>query len=574
MNDLPANDGLHTEPRNESATAAKAPQSDTMTMDAITLEVLRNALQSVAEEMGAVLRNTAFSPNIKERMDASCAIFDANGDLVAQAEHVPVHLGAMLVAMRKILATIHADDPDGLQPGDVIVVNEPYIAGAHLPDITLLAPIYADSERIGYVANRAHHADVGGMEPGSMPGRSIEVFQEGLIIPPVRLYRAGELVRDVMTLVIANVRTQDERRGDLNAQLSSLRTGERRINDIVTRHGRDTVIAGFGAIQDYAERRIRRRIADLPDGVYHATDQLDDDGVSDEPVTIELAVRITGDTMELDFEGTAPIREGNINGVAPMVYSSAFYAIKTFTDPEVPVNGGTFRPIKIHIPTTCFLDAQHPSAVCAANTETTNRVCDTVLRAGAKIVPGEVVAGSQGTMNLIGIGGIDPRNGKPYAYIETIAGGQGGRPWGDGSDGVQCTMTNTMNTPIEALELSYPLRVERYELRSGSGGDGQYRGGLGVERSIRALGHTARVSLSSERRKFPPYGLHGGEDGECGANAYVDADGTEHPLPGKTSRTLADQEVVVVRTPGGGGWGAADQREPQARARDAHDERC
>lgn len=546
---------------------------DADTLDAITLEVLRNALQSVAEEMGAVLRNTAFSPNIKERMDASCAIFDAEGELVAQAEHVPVHLGSMLVAMRKILATIHADDPEGLQPGDVVVVNEPYIAGAHLPDITLLAPIYAGTERIGYVANRAHHADVGGMEPGSMPGRSIEVFQEGVIIPPVRLYRSGELVRDVMTLVIANVRTQDERRGDLNAQLSSLRTGERRINEIITRNGKGTVVRGFGAIQDYAERRIRRRIADLPDGTYYSKDQLDDDGVSDEPVEIHLAVIIKDDTMVLDFAGTAPIREGNINGVAPMVYSSAFYAIKTFTDPEVPVNGGTFRPIDVRIPTTCFLDAQHPSAVCAANTETTNRVCDTVLRAAAQIAPDETVAGSQGTMNLIGIGGIDPRNGQPYAYIETIAGGQGGRPWGDGSDGVQCTMTNTMNTPIEALEISYPLRVERYEFRPGSGGDGQHRGGLGVERSIRALGHNARVSLSSERRKFAPYGLHGGNDGERGANAYVDADGNEHALPGKTSHTLADQEIVVVRTPGGGGWGRPDKRSQKARDKDAHDER-
>ena len=450
----------------------------TPNIDAITLEVLRNALQSVAEEMGAVLRNTSFSPNIKERMDASCAIFDAHGELVAQAEHVPVHLGSMLVALKQILSSSAERYPNGLDAGDIILINDPFIGGAHLPDITVVAPIFHQQQLIGYIANRAHHADVGGMEPGSMPGRSSEVFQEGLIIPPVKLYRRGELVIDVLALVLANVRTKDERRGDINAQISSLNTGLRRVNELIERHGQALIVAAFAAVQDYAERRIRRRLAELPDGVYHAVDALDDDGIDPEPVPIKLTVTIAGDQMVLDFAGSASLRRGNINAVAPMVYSASFYALKTFTDREVPVNGGTFRPIEIRIPDGSFLNAQHPAAVCAGNTETTNRVCDVVLRAGAQIAPDEVLAGSQGTMNLIGIGGTDPRTGTPYAYIETIAGGQGGRPWGDGTDGVQCNMTNTMNTPIEAMELSYPLRVERYEFRSGSGGDGQHRGGL------------------------------------------------------------------------------------------------
>jgi len=278
--------------------------------------------------------------------------------------------------------------------------------------------------------------------------------------------------------------------------------------------------------------------------------------------------------MTLDFTGSAAPRRGNINAVAPMVYSASFYALKTCTDREVPVNGGTFRPITIVLPQDSFLNAKPPVAVCAGNTETTNRVCDVVLRACALFAPDEVVAGSQGTMNLIGVGGTDPRNGRPYAYIETIAGGQGGRPWGDGCDGVQCTMTNTMNTPVEALELSYPLRVERYEFRPGTGGAGEHRGGLGVNRTLRVIGHEARVSLSSERRIFAPYGLHGGADGALGQNAKLDVDGTETTLPGKTTVSLGPDECVVVKTPGGGGWGHVDKRAAQATARDASDEKA
>ena len=520
------------------------------TFDPITLEVMRNGLEATAQEMGAVLKLTSFSPNIKERMDASCAIFDVRAQLIAQAEHVPVHLGSMLRAVGPTVASIGV-----LEAGDVVVVNDPFIAGAHLPDITLLAPVYVGDLHIGYVATRAHHSDVGGMEPGSMPGKSQEVYQEGLIIPPVKLYRRGDLQDDIMRMILANVRTPLERRGDLNAQLAALRIGERRLLELAERHGSQTLAAGFDAILDYTERRMRKRIAELPPGRYESTDQLDDDGAVAGPVVVRLMVEVAPDGLTLDFAGSAPQRRGNINAVEPMTHSAVFFAVKILTDPTIPVNAGTFRPVTIKVPAGSFLNAVHPAAVCAGNTETTQRVCDTVLKAFALFAPDRIPAASQGTMNLIGVGGTDPRSGRAYTYIETIAGGQGGRPMGDGQDGVQCNMTNTMNTPIEALEITYPLRVEQYELRENSAGQGRHRGGMGVIRSLRMLDHQARVSLQSDRRLHGPYGLHGGSDGATGKNILIDNQGVQTACPGKASLTLSAGEVIMIETPGGGGWG-------------------
>lgn len=519
-------------------------------LDPITLEVLRNALEATAQEMGAVLKLTSFSPNIKERMDASTAIFDTRAQLVAQAEHVPVHLGSMMRAMGPILARTGP-----LAEGDIVILNDPFVGGAHLPDITLVAPVFIEGRRIGYVASRAHHSDVGGMEPGSMPGRSGEIFQEGLIIPPVWLFRDGREQPDVMALILANVRTPEERRGDINAQLAALRVGQSRLAEIGDRFGAGTLEGGFAAILDYSERRMRRRLAELPAGIYETQDQLDDDGTSDEPVVIKLRVEVSADKLVLDFEGSSPQRAGNVNAVAPMAQSASFFAVKVLTDPTLPPNAGVLRAIEIRIPKGSFLDAQHPAAVCAGNTETTQRVADTVLRAFAQIAPDRIPAASQGTMNLIGIGGSDPRNGRPYTYVETICGGQGGRPLGPGMDAIQVNMTNTLNTPVEALEISYPLRVERYELRAESGGAGQHAGGRGVVRALRVIDHTARVSLQSDRRRYPPYGLQGGEDGRCGQNRLVTRDGETRDLPGKASVTLEPGDVVIVETPCGGGWG-------------------
>ena len=525
-------------------------------VDPITLEVLRNALESIADEMGAVLKRTSFSPNIKERMDASCAIFDAEAQLVAQAEHVPVHLGSMLRSVEATVAAVGA-----VEDGDVVIVNDPFTNGSHLPDITVVAPVFVPTDQggrhIAYVATRAHHADVGGMEPGSMPGNSREIYQEGLVIPAVRLYRRGELQDDVMRMILANVRTPEERRGDLNAQLASLRVGEQRIRELAGRYGIELVTTGFDAILDYAERRMRRRLAEFPPGTYRGEDFLDDDGNSDEPVRVSLAITVSPERLVLDFAGSSPQRPGNINAVAPMTYSASFFAIKLLTDPEIPVNAGTFRNVELRIPEGSFLAARPPAATCAGNTETTQRVADTVLKVCAQFAPDRVPAASQGTMNTIAVGGNDPRDGRPYSYIETIGGGQGGRPMGPGDDGIQCNMTNTMNTPVEALEITYPLRVERYELREGSAGNGKHRGGNGLVRAIRSLGHTARVSLQCERRRFTPYGLQGGADGKPGRNYVRQKDGAIRDEPGKASLSLGPDEIIVVETPGGGGWGAA-----------------
>ena len=529
------------------------------TVDPVTLEVLRNALEATADEMGAVLKRTSFSPNIKERMDASCAVFDAAARLVAQAEHVPVHLGSMLRSVEKTVAAA-----GGLDDGDVVIVNDPFTNGSHLPDITVVAPVFAENRHIAYVATRAHHADVGGMEPGSMPGNSHEIYQEGLVIPAVKLYRGGELQDDVMRLILANVRTPEERRGDLNAQLASLRVGERRIRELAQRYGADLVTAGFESILDYTERRMHRRLAEFPPGTYRGEDFLDDDGSSDKPVRIALTISVTPEKLVLDFAGSSPQRSGNINAVAPMTYSASFFAIKLLTDPEIPVNAGTFRNLELKIPEGSVLAARHPAATCAGNTETTQRIADTVLKVCAQFAPDRVPAASQGTMNTIAVGGNDPRaktpGGRPYSYIETIGGGQGGRPMGPGDDGIQCNMTNTMNTPVEALEITYPLRVERYELREGSAGAGKHRGGNGLVRAIRSLDHTARVSLQCERRRFAPYGLKGGADAKPGHNYVVQGNGQVRDEPGKASLSLRPDEIIVVETPGGGGWGrpAAD----------------
>ncbi|MER9670838.1 hydantoinase B/oxoprolinase family protein [Mesorhizobium sp. M0203] len=521
--------------------------------DPIRLEVLRNGLEATAQEMGVVLKLTSFSPNIKERMDASCAIFDAKAQLVAQAEHVPVHLGSMLRAVGPTLALM-----DPLAQGDVVILNDPYVGGAHLPDITLVAPVFVDGRCIAYVASRAHHSDVGGMEPGSMPGRSTEIFQEGLIIPPVRLYRQGTEQTDIMAMILANVRTPEERKGDINAQLAALRIGIRRIDELAERFGSHALEDGFATILDYTERRMLKRLAELPSGSWTSEDCLDDDGSSDDPVVIKLRVDVMPDKMVFDFAGSSSLRRGNINAVQAMVHSSVFYSIKILMDPTLPPNSGVMRPVEILIPKGSFLDAQKPAAVCAANTETTQRLADAILKAFSQFAPDRIAAASQGTMNLVGIGGRDPRNGMPYTYVETICGGQGGRPMGPGMSAVHTNMSNTLNTPIEALEISYPLRVERYELRENSGGDGANRGGDGVIRALRIIGHEARVSLQTDRRRFDPYGLYGGMVGSTGRN-WIEKKGELMSAPGKGSMTLDAGDAVILETPGGGGWGAANR---------------
>jgi N-methylhydantoinase B len=518
------------------------------TFDPVTLEIFKHLFASVAEEMGVTLGRTAYSPNIKERLDFSCALFDGGGQLLAQAAHIPVHLGAMPASVRAAIAQCAP-----FAPGDVVVLNDPYLGGTHLPDVTMVSPVFAEQALAFYVASRAHHADVGGMAPGSMP-LATEIYQEGLIIPPLKLHRAGERNEAVWRLILRNVRTPRERQGDLSAQLAAHEVGARRAREIVARYGLAETLRYGAALITYAERLTRAAIAQMPDGVYVFADALDDDGLVDAPLPIRVAVTIAGDAIEFDFAGSAPAARGSVNTVRAIVESAVYYVVRCLVGQEVPTNAGTFAPVRVVIPPGSLLDAHPPHAVAGGNVETSQRVVDVVLGALAQALPEQVPAASQGTMNNVTFGGIDPATGRPFAYYETLGGGSGGGPSGPGESGIHSHMTNTLNTPIEALEYALPLRVTRYSLRHGSGGAGAQRGGDGLRRDVRFL-CPVHVNLLSERRQSAPYGLQGGEPGQPGCNVILRADGTEQELPGKASFDLEAGDTLSLRTPGGGGWG-------------------
>ncbi|WP_455449001.1 hydantoinase B/oxoprolinase family protein [Natrinema thermotolerans] len=523
-------------------------------IDPVTLEVLRNQLESVAEEMGQTLIRGAYSPNIKERRDCSTALFDADGRMVAQAEHIPVHLGAMPAAV----AAVREHDP---RPGDVFVLNDPFTGGTHLPDVTMVSPIApdrngtesedGDGEIVGYAVSRAHHADVGGMTPGSMPAGAEEIYQEGLRLPPTRLVAGGEPRTEVRSLVLANVRNPDERRADLRAQQAANERAEKRLADLFDDHGRETVLAGFDAVIDYSRERLTDEIAALPDGTYEATDVLEGDGVTDEDVEIAVAVTIDGESIDVDFSGTAAQVAGNLNAPLAVATSAVYFVVRCLTDPEIPPNHGCYEPVRVSAPEGSLLNPNAPAAVVGGNVETSQRVTDVVFTALAEAAPDRVPAQGQGTMNNLTIGARDGS----FAYYETIGGGFGARAECDGMDGVQVGMTNTLNTPVESLETEYPLRVERYALREGSGGRGRHRGGEGLERSV-TVETPATVSLLTERRRHAPKGVAGGEDGATGEN-LIDSEA----VPAKTTVDVDAGTTVTVRTPGGGGHGDPEERE-------------
>jgi N-methylhydantoinase B len=531
-----------------------------MTLDAVTLSVMTSALIGVAEEMGTVLVRSAFSSNIKERRDCSAALFDHRGRLVAQAEHIPVHLGAM----PESVAAVIERDP---RPGDVFALNDPYTGGTHLPDITLVSPVAHDGRCIGFAVTRAHHSDVGGMVPGSMPSDSRDLWQEGLVIPPVRLVREGLLDEDLFALLLANSRTPRLRRGDFHAQLAAGRLAGQRLAELTDRSGVDTVLSAFDEVISYAERRAREAVRSLPDGTYRAGSELEGDGVTEEDIPLAVTITVAGDRMRIDFTGTADAVEGNVNCPLAVTRSACYFALRVVLPDDVPANAGTYAPLEIVAPAGSLVNARPPHAVVAGNVETSQRLADTILAALAEVA--DVPAGGQGTMNNVVIGGAG------WTYYETVAGGQGGSRRGPGPNGVHVGMTNTLNTPIEALELEYPMRVERYELIDGSGGAGRHRGGDGVVRSIRVL-EPATVSLLTDRRRHAPAGARGGAPGSLGRNlvspfatdvrpAPADVTGdvtgglprTTSPggLPAKVTRRLEAGDVVTVRTPGGGGWG-------------------
>lgn len=518
--------------------------------DPIRTEIMKHRLVSVAEEMGARLQRAAFSPNIKERCDFSCAVFDGSGNLVAQAAHIPVHLGAMPLSVQACLESLT------FAPGDVAMVNDPYRGGTHLPDITVVSPVFVEEKSksvlLGFVANRAHHADIGGMSAGSMP-LSQEIFQEGLIIPPVKLMVGGKKNEDVWRLLMANVRTPEERSGDLQAQLAANHIGIERMQGLAKRFGAQTLTADMDALLRYSERMTRQLISQLPNGCYRFEDALDNDGFSEEPAAIRVAITIEGEQATVNFSGTDVQRPGSINAVYPVTLSAVAYVFRCVLGLDIPTNSGCLRPIHIIAPEGTLVNARRPAAVAAGNVETSQRIVDVLLGALALACPGRIPAASQGTMNNLTIGGWDERHGRPFAYYETIGGGMGAGPQADGVSGRHSHMTNTLNTPVEALEYAYPFRISRYTLREGSGGKGRKRGGDGIVRTYEFL-QPAEITLLSDRRVTKPDGLEGGESGQPGRNG-LKQNGGEKDVPGKCSFPVEKDDILTIETPGGGGYG-------------------
>jgi N-methylhydantoinase B len=522
-------------------------------VDPVRLEVYRHLLASVAEEMGAVLRRSAFSPNIKERRDYSCALFDPDAEMAALAAHIPVHLGAMPLSVASCVEELE------LGLGDVAILNDPYQGGSHLPDITLVAPAFArkaGGRLLGFVANRAHHADVGGRTPGSM-GLAAELWEEGVVIAPQLLVRGGEVQTELLDFILGSVRTPQEREGDLRAQLASIRRGQHRLAEMCDRYGPGESLRYMGELADYSERVARRFVASMPNGRYRFEDALDDDGVSEESVPIVATVTISGDEAEVDFTGSSPQRPSSVNAPYAVAVSATYYVFRALIGGEVPSNGGILRPIRVTAPEGTVVNPRPPAAVAAGNVETSQRITDVLLGALAQALPDRVPAASQGTMNNVTVGGRDPARGRPYAYYETIAGGAGASPGADGASATHTHMTNTLNTPAEALEYAYPLRVLRYEVRRESGGEGEHRGGDGVRRDLQVLA-PAKACLMSDRRRLAPYGLDGGAAGDTGRNLLIRGE-REEELPGKACFDLEAGDVLSVRTPGGGGHGAVGQ---------------
>lgn len=551
--------------------------------DPIELEVFKNLYHSIAEEMGATLRRTSFSPNIKERRDYSCAVFDSEGQVIAMGDHMPVHLGSMPMSVAAAIEHCR------LEPGDIVMLNDPFWGGTHLPDITLVMPVYLKvlgsrgrrlpRLRLGtgprhtkpdfYVASRAHHADVGGTYPGSM-GPCREIYQEGLRIPPVTIVRGGEVVADVLALLLNNVRTPEEREGDLGAQIAACQTGARRLEETCRRYGVARAKRAAHELLDYSEQMMRSFLATVPQGDYQAEDFLDDDGIEKKPVRIAVNVHVHAShakrsckahknetVITVDFHGSDAQVSGAINAVDAITMSACFYVFRCLVREEVPATAGLLRPIEVIAPTGTVVNARPPAAVAGGNVETSQRIVDVLLKALAQAIPDRIPAAASGTMNNLTIGGIDPSRGEPFAYYETVAGGMGARPGKDGVSGVHTHMTNSLNTPGEALEYAYPMRLRRYVFRQGSGGAGRYRGGEGIVREIEVLADS-QVTLLADRRLRGPYGLAGGSSGAAGRTVVIRQDGSEEEIGGKTSVRLRSGERVRIESPGGGGWGAPD----------------
>ncbi len=519
-----------------------------MKLDPVALAVMNNRLAAIAEEMGVVLGQTGYSPNIKERHDFSCALFDARGELVAQAAHIPVHLGSTPLSVRAAIEHLE------LSPGDVAALNDPFAGGTHLPDLTLVRPIFLGGDRrpFAYAANRAHHADIGGMAPGSM-ALATEIYQEGFRLPPVKIVERGRISRDVMALFLANTRVREEREGDLRAQIAALSVGADRLRSLVSSSGRPTVSAAMDDLKDYAARLMESSLRALRPGIYRARDFLDDDGFGTKDIPLQVSIRIRSGGATVDFTGSSGQVRGSVNANYAITLSAVFYVMKCLAAEAVPANEGLMRPITLIAPPGSIVNALAPAAVAGGNVETSQRIVDVLFRAMAKAAPDRVPAASSGSMSNLTIGGFDRARNRHFSYYETIAGGAGAAPGRPGASGIHTHMTNTLNTPIEALEAYYPMRITEYRIRRGSGGRGRSRGGDGLVREIECLGES-NVSLLTERRARRPWGLAGGGEGAAGTNRLVRGR-RRTKLAAKTNLTLQAGDRVRIETPGGGGWG-------------------
>jgi len=532
-------------------------------LDAITLEVMRNALQSIAEEMGVTLIRTALSINIKDRRDCSNAVYTADGDLVAQAKHIPLHLGLMPTIMKAVLK---AYPPDKLKPGDAIMINDPYISGSHLPDVCVFSPVFFENELVAIVANLAHHCDIGGMAPGGMPVNATEIFQEGIRIAPIKIRKEGILDEELVGLIANNVRTSYEFRGDMEAQMAANNVGEKRTEELVKKYGVKFVKYYMEEMLNYSERRMRARLREMKSGVYTFEDRLEFEE-SDE-IPIKVAITINEDKMLVDFTGTGKQVKGSLNCTRGVTLACVYYAVKAMTDPEIPSNGGAFRPVQVITPEGSIVNPKFPAAVSNANINTSQRITDCMLGALAQVRPDRAMAACSGTMSLLTIGGVNPRTGSYYSYVETYGGGMGAVNNLDGMDGVHTNMTNTRNTPTEVMEMAYPLFVNKYGLIPESEGPGQFRGGLGLTREIIILDHEAYVTLSTERSFTDPWGLFGGKPGRNSRCLLENIDGSIESLPARITTVIPAGKKIIYQTPGGGGMGSPFTRDPKAVQRD------
>jgi N-methylhydantoinase B len=537
-----------------------------MKLSPIDIELLRNGLSSICDEMFLAIMKSAYSTNIKERHDHSAAIFDAKGRVVVQGESLPLHLASMLGLVEVVLERYGLDR---MKPGDMFVSNDPFVGrGSHLPDVAILAPVFRDGKVVLFVSNIAHHSDVGGMAPGSMAGGMTEIYQEGVRIPPIRIVNEGVINDEVFQLILLNVRVPHERRGDYLSQIAGNRLGTRRLQELFQRWSAEDLETGCAEIIKSVARRMRAGIRDIPDGVYRFTDYLDDDGMGTTDIPIKVEIRIKGDEAFFDFAGTGKQVRGNMNNSFAGLQAAVLFALKVLIDPEGPTNHGMLEPVHIKAPLGSVVNAVFPAAT-AARAQTCQRIIDAILGALAKALPDRVIAASNGANGVATLSGTGP-DGRYYLYMETIGGGAGARSYKDGTDGVQVHVTNTSNLPIEALENEYPLLIERYELIEDSGGAGQFRGGMGLRRVYRALGHTVTFSGQGERCVHKPYGLFGGGEGRTGRLAIVHDDGTIDKLANKpASLEVPPGAVVLIETPGAGGYGKPAKRAAEKRTEDA-----